>query len=212
MRSTKKKSKTLLVIVLVLIVDVCIVAFVIGSQNNLILRVHNDSLAPTINEGDVILCKPINDSDQLRIGDIISYRKRSLDEHVEIGQIQAIYDVGNGQFAYEVKDDFYTVIGLTTIVQHGEVEGQFIGVIYNNTIGIVILLVGVLVIGILFIRRRHNKKAYATVQRNDAESPQAFSQVGTPDNADIIRYKELLDMGAITPEEFEAKKKELLGL
>lgn len=30
--------------------------------------------------------------------------------------------------------------------------------------------------------------------------------------AELKKYKELLDMGAITEEEFEAKKKELLGL
>ena len=34
-----------------------------------------------------------------------------------------------------------------------------------------------------------------------------------PDPADeILKYKRLLDAGAITPEEYEAKKKQLLGL
>ncbi|WP_073011084.1 SHOCT domain-containing protein [Clostridium amylolyticum] len=28
----------------------------------------------------------------------------------------------------------------------------------------------------------------------------------------LIKYKQLLDMGALTQEEFDAKKKELLGL
>ncbi len=29
---------------------------------------------------------------------------------------------------------------------------------------------------------------------------------------ELIKYKQLLDMGALTQEEFDAKKKELLGL
>ena len=29
---------------------------------------------------------------------------------------------------------------------------------------------------------------------------------------EILRFKELMDMGVLTPEEFEAKKKQLLGL
>lgn len=35
---------------------------------------------------------------------------------------------------------------------------------------------------------------------------------GTSSADEIKKFKELLDMGAITQEEFDAKKKELLGL
>ena len=38
----------------------------------------------------------------------------------------------------------------------------------------------------------------------------SVSSAGSPD--DLKKYKELLDMGAITQEEFDAKKKQLLGL
>ena len=120
--------------------------------------------------------------------------------------------MGNGQLAYEVKDCYYPDIYLTTMVKNEEVEGLFVGVIYNNTIGIIILFVIVLAVIILSLRRRRNKKAFATAKHNNAESPENPSQKGVPDSAELIQYKELLDMGAITPEEFEAKKKELLGL
>ena len=54
-------------------------------------------------------------------------------------------------------------------------------------------------------------------ERQNAEKPSAGNMVQQTiiktTNADEIRkYKELLDMGAITQEEFDVKKKELLGL
>ena len=207
-----KKSKIILIIVLSFVVIACAVAFVICNANNMIWVIPTDSMAPTINSGDAILCKPVNNSEQLRNGDIITYRAiRQGEQDLSIGIIQSIYDLGNGQFAYEVMDCYYADSYLTTVVQHGEISGQFVGVIYNNTIGIVILLVIVLAVGVLLIRRRRNKKMLAAKQ-NDADSPENYAQVGVPNSAELMQYKELLDMGAITPEEFEAKKKELLGL
>ena len=49
--------------------------------------------------------------------------------------------------------------------------------------------------------------------RSGIMQPQVISAVPTPSPADEIRkYKELLDIGAITQEEFDAKKKQILGL
>ena len=49
--------------------------------------------------------------------------------------------------------------------------------------------------------------------RNGFMQPQVVSTAPTSSPADEIRkYKELLDMGAITQEEFDAKKKQILGL
>lgn len=44
--------------------------------------------------------------------------------------------------------------------------------------------------------------------KQPAEKP--VQEVSAPE--EILKYKQLLDMGVITPEEFEAKKKQLLGL
>ena len=207
-----KKSKIILIIVLSFVVIACAATFVICNANNMILTIPNDSMAPMIDAGDVVFCKPINNSKQLQNSDIITYWAIRDGEHtLSIGSIQGIYDLGNGQLAYEVKDCYYSDSHLTTVVQHGELEGLFVGVIYNNTIGIVILLVITLVVGMLLIRRRRNKKVLAAKQ-NDADSPENYAQEGVPNSAELMQYKELLDMGAITPEEFEAKKKELLGL
>ena len=55
----------------------------------------------------------------------------------------------------------------------------------------------------LLIERQNQKAAEATV----------IKQEPTKSNADELKkYKELLDMGVITQEEFDAKKKQLLGL
>ena len=53
------------------------------------------------------------------------------------------------------------------------------------------------------------------VDRQKQTTPPATSNVTTSSmsNADELKkFKELLDMGAITQEEFDAKKKQLLGL
>jgi predicted Zn-dependent peptidase len=50
-------------------------------------------------------------------------------------------------------------------------------------------------------------------RRNEAQSPAASQPAAAgaiPEQ--IKKFKELLDMGAITQEEFDAKKKQLLGL
>ena len=47
-------------------------------------------------------------------------------------------------------------------------------------------------------------------QGNQQPAPAPQPQASAAD--EILRFKELLDMGVITPEEFEAKKKQLLGL
>ena len=54
---------------------------------------------------------------------------------------------------------------------------------------------------------------YPTFTNYKENSEQTNVTSNTPSAADEIKkYKELLDMGAITQEEFEAKKKQLLGL
>ena len=55
----------------------------------------------------------------------------------------------------------------------------------------------------LLIERQEKKTAAAPVIRQEAPTSSA---------AELKQYKELLDIGAITQEEFDAKKKQLLGL
>jgi hypothetical protein len=51
------------------------------------------------------------------------------------------------------------------------------------------------------------------VFKNYKENGEPTANTNTISNADEIKkYKDLLDAGAITQEEFEAKKKQLLGL
>lgn len=54
-------------------------------------------------------------------------------------------------------------------------------------------------------------KEYIEKQIIERSKPQGI--VHEPSSADeIIKFKQLLDMGVITSEEFDAKKKQLLGL
>lgn len=60
----------------------------------------------------------------------------------------------------------------------------------------------------------HNEISNLLIQRQNQQTPVAtFTQEIPLSNADEIKkYKELLDMGVITQDEFDAKKKQLLGL
>lgn len=62
----------------------------------------------------------------------------------------------------------------------------------------------------------HDAVSKLLIERQTKEAPAApttIKQEVSASNADELKkYKELLDMGAITQEEFDAKKKQLLGL
>ena len=59
----------------------------------------------------------------------------------------------------------------------------------------------------LLVQRQNKPAAPVVIQ------PPVVQQAAPQSNADELKkYKELLDMGAITQEEFDAKKKQLLGL
>lgn len=66
--------------------------------------------------------------------------------------------------------------------------------------------------------KQRKKEEEEAIRKYDAEHRQQMTDTGDASAAyserllEIKRYKELLDMGAITQEEFEAKKKQLLGL
>lgn len=66
------------------------------------------------------------------------------------------------------------------------------------------------------IRHKNGKDVPVETKQNDAETlANKLIENLQPQNTDaaqIKQYKELLDMGAITQEEFDAKKKQLLGL
>ena len=54
---------------------------------------------------------------------------------------------------------------------------------------------------------------YIEKRRAELSAPQAQQVVQTLSPADeLLKYKQLLDSGVITQEEFDAKKKQLLGL
>ena len=68
-----------------------------------------------------------------------------------------------------------------------------------------------LIIGIIVVAVRPNDKQTAS----DSETRNVIiedTQSFISDTESIKRYKELLDCGAITQEEYDAKKKQLLGL
>lgn len=72
-------------------------------------------------------------------------------------------------------------------------------------ISLVKILFGILVfIATVVIYKQEKIEADNTNYKNKIK--------GTSSEDDILKYKELLDIGAITQEEFEQKKKELLGL
>lgn len=93
-------------------------------------------------------------------------------------------------------------------------------------IGLMFALVGMLspiwvpILIVLLVRRKKKKKAAEsattseTTESNATESTDASeSAKNNPTTADeLLKYKELLDAGVITQEEFDAKKKELLKL
>ena len=54
------------------------------------------------------------------------------------------------------------------------------------------------------------QKVEEAKQKKNAPVQQVVNQVSAAD--ELIKYKQLLDMGAITQDEFDAKKKSLLGL
>lgn len=59
----------------------------------------------------------------------------------------------------------------------------------------------------------HNAISDLLIERQSHESATTITQTIPLSNADELKkYKELLDMGIITQEEFDAKKKQLLGL
>lgn len=51
----------------------------------------------------------------------------------------------------------------------------------------------------------------STVQ-NEAPQPSVSSSVGTSAADELLKFKQLLDIGALTQDEYDAKKKQLLGL
>lgn len=64
----------------------------------------------------------------------------------------------------------------------------------------------------LLINRQSNAK-YSVVHSNDSSQTSTKENEKKPVIADeLIKFKELLDKGVITEEEFEAKKKQILGL
>ena len=67
------------------------------------------------------------------------------------------------------------------------------------------------IIGVIVVAVRPNDKQEAS---NNVAPAVAFNNTSTrvSDSDEIKKYKELLDSGIITQEEFEAKKKQLLGL
>ncbi len=79
---------------------------------------------------------------------------------------------------------------------------------WSSSSGCVLLLVLVAIIFIGFIKRSNS-----FVPKNEITPDAINNSQQTPTNADELKkFKELLDMGAITQEEFDQKKKELLGL
>ncbi len=88
----------------------------------------------------------------------------------------------------------------------------------DTLFGCILAFVISLVPGVLSLLKSKDAKVQndsvtisATPQAADKQTPQASTFIGSvPD--ELKKYKDLLDLGAITQEEFDTKKKELLGL
>lgn len=205
-----KKLKNILIIVLVFTIVLCTITYVFCKAKNIIFTVNSDLMKPIINEGDDILCKPVQNANQLCKGDIITFwtfihENRTL----AIGEIGEIY-IGDEYLIYEVKD--YPVL-----VHQKEIEGQFIRVLDISTLGIfAVLFIILMAVAIFIVQRSIHKKALAESKVNDVEALQntmvSNLQIRDTDPMEIMQYKELLDTGVITQEEFDTKKKQLLEL
>ena len=79
---------------------------------------------------------------------------------------------------------------------------------WSSSSGCVLLLILVAIIFIGFIKRSNSFSPKKEITPDVINNPEQ-----TPTNADELKkFKELLDMGAISQEEYDQKKKELLGL
>ena len=91
-------------------------------------------------------------------------------------------------------------------------------VLVPSLIGCILAFVISLVPGVLSLLKSKGAKiqndgvtSSITPQVADKQTPQASTFIGSvPD--ELKKYKDLLDLGAITQEEFDIKKKELLGI
>lgn len=120
--------------------------------------------------------------------------------------------------AKEIVIDFFICLGFSLVSVVGFV------LLYDYTIGQILSLACIpgALFGILFIAKfvQFLIDAAGRVSERDERDKQRtemLNKIGeaapAPSAADeIAKYKALLDSGAITEEEFEAKKKQLLGL
>ena len=91
-----------------------------------ILSIQTESMYPTLNPGDMIFDVPVKDTNELAIGDVITYwtvinGERVLNTH----RISQIYD-GGGYLIFETKGDNNTVADSLT-VHESEIIGQWNG-------------------------------------------------------------------------------------
>lgn len=91
-----------------------------------ILSIQTESMYPTLNPGDMIFDAPVKDTNELAIGDVITYwtvinGERVLNTH----RISQIYD-GGGYLIFETKGDNNTVADSLT-VHESEIIGKWNG-------------------------------------------------------------------------------------
>ena len=101
------------------------------------------------------------------------------------------------------------IYAASQILQYDDVFDPYYASSYSDVyIAIFICVIGIigLTINILNISKTNNE-TNSNVQKNNS----AYTQTND-DIAELTKYKELLDKGIITQEEFDAKKKQVLGL
>ena len=84
--------------------------------------------------------------------------------------------------------------------------------IYNNFPGVLFEIILLLVVIIAFAKRSTIIAGSPVAENADSKTIINNIQESSTNADELKKYKELFDMGAITQEEFDAKKKELLGL
>lgn len=82
-------------------------------------------MSPLIEDGDVVLCKPVKDCKKLSVGDIIVYWTVLDGQRVSYAsRIQNIYD-GGGYLLFETQDDNNNYANALTVHQ-SEILGEFV--------------------------------------------------------------------------------------
>lgn len=88
-------------------------------------------------------------------------------------------------------------------------ENLLIGSVCLAVLGICLIIIGIIQLMMVISTNRRIKEKNIMQQQIDSKQINQHKESAADE---IKKYKELLDMGAITQQEYDAKKKQLLGI